>query len=230
MAYEYSYLIADVALLLVWMIFFFRREAPRKEMIILSLIFGVCGILSEFVYARDWWHPLTITGSIVGFEDFLFGFVFGGIASVAFTELFNKKIEFRRADVNSRVWQFKNFLYVLASLIVLFFGSFFILRINSFYSTIIAVALPLSYILYKRNDLVVDSLISGALMLALALILFPVIEIITPGWVAYSWYVDNLSGIMILRAPIDDLLWFFIVGAFIGPLYEFWREGRVTNS
>jgi hypothetical protein len=47
-------------------------------MLIMSLLFGIAGLLVEPVYAHDWWHPLNLTNTSVGIEDFLFGFVVGG--------------------------------------------------------------------------------------------------------------------------------------------------------
>ena len=76
--YKYSYLIADLTLLFVWIILFWHRKDVRREMLIVSIIFGFAGLLVEPIYFQDWWHPLTITGTKIGLEDFLFGFWVGG--------------------------------------------------------------------------------------------------------------------------------------------------------
>jgi len=44
MNYQYSYLIGNLALLIVWIIVFFWRKDVRKEMAMLSIIFGIGGI------------------------------------------------------------------------------------------------------------------------------------------------------------------------------------------
>jgi hypothetical protein len=52
---------------------------------------------------------------------------------------------------------------------------------------------------------------------------------ITPGWVEHSWYLKNLSGIVIFKAPIEDILWGVMVGLYVGPLYEFWQERKLVK-
>ena len=54
-------------------------------------------------------------------------------------------------------------------------------------------------------------------------------ELITPGVLAHLWYLNNLSGIIILGQPLEDLIWWFFAGAFIGPLYEYWQEAKLIR-
>ena len=95
-SYQYTYLIGNIFALAIWLFFFFRRKDTRKEMLIISIIFGIMGLLVESVYIYDWWQPLTITGTAIGLEDFLFGFLFGGVAAVFYEHLFNKKIKSKK--------------------------------------------------------------------------------------------------------------------------------------
>ena len=69
----------------------------------MSVIFGVIGPFVEVVYTLDWWAPLTITGTVVGIEDVLFGFVCGGIATVVYEEIFKKRIKI--------IYEFVSLLY-----------------------------------------------------------------------------------------------------------------------
>ncbi len=94
-SYQYTYLIGDLILLVLWLVLFLYRKDTRKEMLILSLIFGVIGPFVELVHVLDWWKPLTITSTIPGIEDFLFGFGIGGVASVVYEHLFNKKVKIK---------------------------------------------------------------------------------------------------------------------------------------
>jgi hypothetical protein len=29
---------------------------------------------------------------------------------------------------------------------------------------------------------------------------------------------------------IDDIIWYFFAGLFIGPLYEYWQEGKLVDA
>lgn len=227
--YKYSYLIGDLVLLLIWFILYYWRKDVRKEMMFMSLIIGFIGVISEFAYTADWWHPLTITNTRVGIEDFILGFVIGGIAAVCYEEFFKKKMYFRKLSKSKKVRDNKNFVLIILATIIIFFINFSLLGVNSFYSTIIAFIIPLFLILFIRRDLVYDSLISGVLLTVISLISYIVVEWITPGYINIFWKQDFISGIMVLGIPIEDLIWFFFVGAFIGPLYEFWQEGRLVN-
>ncbi len=91
--YQYTYIIGNLILLAIWAFFFIRRKDTRKEMLTISLIFGFVGPLAEAIYIKDWWQPLTITGTRIGIEDFLFGFLIGGIISIIYEHLFQKRIK-----------------------------------------------------------------------------------------------------------------------------------------
>jgi len=44
------------------------------------------------------------------------------------------------------------------------------------------------------------------------------------------WYFKNIPNIVIFSVPLDDFIWYFLAGAFIGPLYEFWQEARLIKQ
>jgi hypothetical protein len=112
----------------------------------------------------------------------------------------------------------------------MFFIFFYLFKINSFYSSIIIFVFPTLYIWMKRKDLIFDSLASGFFLMLISFLAFIIPELLTPGWVESAWYLENLSGIIILTAPLEDIIWFFLAGAFIGPLYEFSEEGKFTKN
>jgi hypothetical protein len=40
-----------------------------------------------------------------------------------------------------------------------------------------------------------------------------------------AWY-----SALILRIPAAEYIWYFLLGAFIGPLYEYWQQGRLVRK
>ena len=72
MTYAYNYLIGSLVLLLIWIIFFKFRIDLRKEMIVISLLFGIVGLMVDPIYSRDWWLALTATGAMPGIDSFIF--------------------------------------------------------------------------------------------------------------------------------------------------------------
>lgn len=229
MSHLYSYLIGDLTLLIVWFILFYFRKNVRKEMLIISLLIGIGGLFAETIYTIDWWQPLTITGTLIGIEDFLFGFAIGGIGSSISEVIFKKTVKIKKINQKKRFNQNKNILLFGASIVVLLFITFFLMKLNSFYSSIISLGIPIIYMNVKRKDLILNSILSGFFLMLTSFLAFITVELITPEWINSAWFLENLSGIIILTAPLEDLIWFFLMGMFIGPLYEFWKEGKIQN-
>jgi len=227
--YQYIYIIWVFILALIWIILFLWRKDTKKEMLIISLIFGLAGPLAEYIYIQDWWKPLTITRTPIGIEDFLFGFLIGGIAAVIYSLLFNKKIKTMEAKKIKEHQRDINFLVLLVLLAAIFFLSFFVLKLNSLISTVLAFLIPTIIIYIKRKDLIKNSLFSGLLTLIIAVFVYQILNLMTPGWIDSFWYFKFIGKIIILGLPLEEIIWFFLAGAFIGPLYEYWKEGKLIN-
>ena len=226
--YKYSYLLANLSLFLVWLMLFLHRKDVRREMLLVSALFGIVGLFVEPIYIKDWWHPMTLTSTKVGIEDFLFGSLIGGAGAVMYEEIFKKKLYPR----SLKIVDYKSHFYALISAVILsviFFGGFMILKINSFYSSVFGFFIATMIIWYFRKDLIIDSLASGILVLLLGFLWFWLPHFLTPGWVKNYWYLQNLSGILILGAPLEDLIWGFFAGLYIGPLYEFWKGAKLKK-
>ncbi|MDO8524688.1 MAG: lycopene cyclase domain-containing protein [bacterium] len=227
MSYQYTYLIMDSIGLVIWTILFVLRKDVRKEMLFMSLGFGAVALLMEPIYLKDWWRPLTITNTPVGIEDFLSGFVIGGICAVIYEVILRKRVSIRKSNPQVVIKREISFLSLTIIFAVLFFIGFFALRLNSFYSSFVTFIFGITVIFILRRDLIFNSLISGFLVVLISFATYSIMDLITPGWVREFWYFRNTPDIIILSVPIDDLFWNFLAGAFIGPLYEFWKGGKV---
>lgn len=137
---------------------------------------------------------------------------------------------FKKTDYASRRIYFLRF-YVLGFIfITIFVGSFYILHLNTFLCSILAFGFGIVTIWLYRRDLILNSLLSGCLILIISFLVYSVVEIITPGWVHAFWYFKNVPNIVVFNVPIDDLIWYFLAGAFIGPLYEFWKWAKPIDE
>lgn len=220
--YKYTYLLMGLLYLIIWIFLFLRRKDLRKEMLLLSFASAIFGPLSELIYFKDWWQPVTLSGSVFSIEPILFGFCIGGIASVIYEEVFGKKlyrdskklIDFKKGK--------KIFMLELLG-ISLLFGLFFIFNLNSLLSTIIAFGAVTIIILYHRKDLFIPSVLSGVLVCLIASIVYSTLNIITPNWVDHFLFFRNTPRLIIGGIPIDDLIWYFGVGMMLGPLYEYYK-------
>ncbi len=228
-SYQYTYLILGLTLFFVWLILYFLRKDIRKEMLIISLLFGIAGLVVESTYIIDWWKPLTITNTAVGIEDFLFGFTVGGIASVLYEEVFKRKIRMRKKENLFTKKKDLNNLLVGGLLAIIFFGSFYILHLNTLFSSILGFGIPTLIMWIRRKDLILDSIASGILLMLVSFVVYSFVNLLTPGWVYEFWHFNNVPNWVLFNVPIDDVIWYFFAGAFIGPLYEFWQEKKLIN-
>lgn len=228
-SYQYTYLIGVMIVLTLWLILFLYRKDTRKEMLIISLFFGVAGSLVEMIHVLDWWRPLTITNTTVGIEDFLFGFGIGGIASVIYEHVFNKRVKIKKVKEIKEQKRNINFLFLLALLFILFFGGFFIFNLNSFEAMLVSFIIPILIIYIKRKDLIKDSLVSGILVLMASIIGYHILNLITPGFFDEFWLFQNIGRVIVLGIPLEEHIFYFLAGALLGPLYEYWKEGKLIN-
>ena len=228
--YLYSYLIGTLVLMTAWVILFLWRKDARKIMLAISFISGIIGLIVDPIYYNDWWFPQTITGTMPGIESFLFGFAVAGIASIIYIELFSKRLKERSKKKKGELEKNIYLSTILIISLALFFGTRFILKWPSFYASFPAILIPVAIIYIRRKDLIKSSLISGFLLVIIAIPAYLIPELIAPGWMASAWNFKVISGIKFLKIPIEDLIWFFMAGLFIGPLYEYWQEKKLVDK
>jgi len=229
--YEYTYITWTLFFALIWIGLYFSRKDTRKEMLWISILMGFAGILTESTHVLDWWQPITLTGTSVGFEDFLIGFFIGGIASVIYEFIAHKKLSSSqrvKKDPFFGKYFFRVFFLVVG---FIFLGSFFLLSLHSFYALSLSLLCGIGYIWYRRHDLIKNSLISGVLVGILGSLSYPLLEWIYPGWVNAFWNSENVwFSYVLFNVPIAEYIWWFLAGTFIGPLYEYWNEKRLINA
>lgn len=222
-----TYLIGSTILFGIWLILYIYRRDVRREMVVMSVLVATSGLMMEaFVWTRDWWRPSTITGTLIGIEDLLMGFSMGGITAVLYEELFSVKLAQARRTMRHHTAEL---LTIIGLSIALGIIGFYLLELRSWIVWLIATLLPLSIIYLRRPDLIIPSLISGVLLLGLAIPVFLLLHALEPTIFVTWWLNEYLTGITFLRIPIEDLLWFLTAGMFLSPLYEFWRGTRLVK-
>ena len=70
---------------------------------------------------------------------------------------------------------------------------------------------------------------SGIVTIPAIFILYQILYSITPGFFNEFWLYQNIGRILIFKIPLEEFIWFFFAGAFLGPLYEYWKEGKLIN-
>lgn len=226
MDFRWTYLLLSGLFLAIWLVFFLIRKDLRRELLLISIAFAIPGLLSDIIYTVDWWSPATVTGTRVGVESVITGFALAGIAAVLYSVVFQKR---ERRLPNRKPNLTRRHIILPILLAVIFFGAFFLFRLNTFWATTLAFSIPTIILWIQRPDLIKDSLMTGLLLLTVAIVVYSILELLTPGWVQEFWYFRNVPNIVILSVPVDDWLWYFFAGAFIGPLYEYYYSVKLVD-
>jgi hypothetical protein len=216
--YKYAYLIGDLILFLIWILFFVGRKDLRKEIIFVSLLGGFAGLLSEIFYLEDYWRPQLFNGWIIGFEDFLFGATASGISATIYEGTFGKRLS--KISRFPTVWFLKP--VPLLILVVTVLGiSVFGLGISSMQISFTLFLIAFIIIVTLRRDLITNGILSGILMGMMMVICYSILLTLFPELINRFWFVENLCGIYIGLIPIEELVWAFSLGLAAGPYWEF---------
>ncbi len=214
--YHYAYLTGAILIFPVWLILFFVRKAERRSIVFVGLYIMLLAIPLEFIwFLKDYWNPLKyIPITTFLYQESIFAFLIGGIASVIY-------IIPKNPNDNTK---FINFILPIAILVfsMLFFTN--ILKINSIYSCDIGFGITALMILYVKPEFIIKSLVSGFLMMVISILGYEILLIIYPNLINDWWLLKNISGIFFLGIPIEEIIWFSLIGLSFRPIYNFWTE------
>jgi hypothetical protein len=220
---RYAYLVGGLMYLFIWVLLYIIRSDLRKQMMYLSVITMPLGI-SEPIFRRDYWNPPLFNGWPIGLEELIFCFAIGGIAAVLYEEIFRKRYSRVPAKTHAH-----SLLAILLFFVVWSYVLIFRLGVNSIYACSAALLIVAIYLVSPRKDLVKVALLSGLLVSLLMLAFYQLLLRIYPDMVREIWYLKNISGILVLGIPIEELMWGFCWGFFAGPLYEIIHGLRLKN-
>lgn len=222
MMYKEAYLVGGLILGLVWLLFFFARRDLRREVLSLSILAGIMGPVSEHFYRQDYWQPQYWFPASLRIEDFLAGFFLGGISAVGYEVVWRKKHE-------CVCWLSTNWILPVAAflgltlMIFLFHG----VGLNSIYSSILSFLAVAAVILFFRRDLISAALGSGIVLAGAMLVFYIIYQGLYSGIISAWWRLENISGILVLGVPAEELAWGFSWGMVGGSLYEFAAKAKI---
>jgi hypothetical protein len=214
--YHYVYLTGAIIIFPIWLILFFIRKAQRKSMVLVGLYVVLLAIPLEFIwFLKDYWNPLKyISVPTFLYQEFIFAFLLGGIASSIYIVPIKENSNFRLLNFILPI------IIIILSMLIFTSG----LRLNSIYSCMIGFGITASMILYLKPELIKKSLLSSFSMLSISIIGYEILLIIYPQLINDWWLLKNISGFLLFGIPIEEIMWFSLFGLSIGPIYNFWTE------
>jgi len=214
------YFFGVILIIPIWLLMFNSRKESHREMLLMGVIFGLGGLVIGKYYAIvDYWNPPYVFGSNINIEDFLYGFILGGIISELYEFLLNKSNKkIKKHPITNK------YIFILASLfstILCFYFLVDIFRFNSIIAHIIPPLLIGTIITVFRKDLTNSTVMSGIITTIFVFIWFLIIRMIWGDIFSTYWYMKNLSGITFFEIPIEELIFAFSLGFGGSCFYEF---------
>src|SRR5689334_18673201 len=171
--YTYVYLLGSLLFVPIWLLLFWRLPGARREMLAMSALFVCIGVPMEaLLYTRDWWHPITITGTLVGVEDFIYSIGNGGYMAALYVALTRSSSQRTAPPV---LWLR---LAPVACLIVVPLGLVYGFGVHSFLATSVGSLVALAIVLGARPDLIRVAAVTGVVGTTLAIPVYVAMDVI----------------------------------------------------
>jgi len=208
--------------LIPWAILYYLNPDYRSIMLkvsVLTMLFG----LSEPLFVPEYWSPPTLfnLAQRTGFdiESLIFCFGIGGVGAVLYNVITKKTLsEVSLQQHHSSAHRYH--LLALASPLIIFPILVIFTDWNNIYPSIIAMFIGGVANSWCRHDLALKSLIGAGLFLLYYMVFFLLLEWSAPGYVERVWNLPELSGILILGIPLEELLFASSFGFYWTGLYE----------
>lgn len=225
--YKYAYLIGSLYFVPVWAWLYLRLPQHRKFMLLGGVSYMWLGFAVEYLWwTKDWWHPMTITGTVVGVEDIIMSFTHVAIPIFIYKYVVGKDM------AENKNFRWKDGISRFLLLMILLFGtitvSFYYFEINSFVSTVFGLLFATSVMIYKRKDLFISSVGSAIFLVALTFPVYILGHLTCPGAIKALWD-KQICGIIFLGYPIEDLIAYAAMGLFFGIVYEFVADRKIIK-
>ena len=224
--YKYAYLSSCLILFVFWLLIFVIRKDLRREMLWASFVGAPFGILDYFL-VPEYWNPESLFGLIkiygVGIESFLLFFLMSGIVSVIYEFLARRRTKKMKS---SR----KFHLLPLLLGVICFFVLTLLFPSEAIYNFIVAGVVGGLAVVWLRPDLLKQAAFSALIFSLFYFAVFFLINQIFSGFVASFYNFENISGVLVLGVPLEEIAVAFFAGGFWSVSYEYvksYREKRL---
>jgi len=223
---QYVWLVWASAFLIPWAILFAAFPQHRRAMKWASLFTAPFG-LTEPIFVPRYWNPPSLfdLAQRTGFdiESLIFCFAIGGVGAVLYNVLTNQ-VPVAVSTEEKHQPRHRYHTLALASPFLVFPFLFF-LPWNPIYAGIVAMAVGAAATAWCRPDLRRKGWVGGLLFLAYYAIFLEGMDLSSPGYIARVWNLTALSGVVLFRMPLEELLFAGGFGMYWSSVYEHftWR-------
>jgi hypothetical protein len=202
---SHLYLISQSVILsfyCIGFVIFFRS----KKQILISSLFALPQAYFSLALIPIYWNPDKTPFLGIGLEDFIFSFLTGGLVWMCVLAFFNDRISniLKREKI------------ILKCIVTIVFGVISVsilslINIKDIMNPFIVMLLWSMVIIIFHFDYWEIALTGGFTFLIVYSLILKTILIIWPEFISF-WTLNNLSNVLILKMPVEELIWAFLYG------------------
>lgn len=201
-------------------------------MLIVSLWTSLLGF-TEPLFVPEYWSPPSLFDLALrtGFdiESIIFSFGIGGIAVVLYELIFRNRHHVAMSAKEHHSSRHAFHVWTILSAPIIFTILLITTNLNPLYSAIIAMLTGGLATWYCRPDLKKKMIVSAFIFLALYFFYFLTLTAMSPGYVEQVWNLKDISGILILGIPLEELLFALSFGFIWSSIYEHFTWRRIKT-
>lgn len=187
-------------------------KEEKIKMIISGIGFGILSIIFADDAFLSYWEPKYLIDGVY-IEDFLYGFLFAGILPAVHNILRKKKMEGKfKID-------YKLIIAYILIIVLVFYIMVDTLKLNCIYALAVAPLIIgiISYLKVKGEF--IDILITVGCAIFITVLVYNIIIWIYPGAIDEHFMLSHVSGMKLLRVPLEE--WLFAICLGIGSTYTY---------
>ncbi len=191
-------------------------------MIYVSVLTSFFGLTEPF-FVPEYWEPPSLfnLAQTTGFdiESLIFAFSIGGLATVSYEVIRKTRyLKFSKLDKQHLRHRYHKLIIMSAPLAFILLYTF--TGWNIIYVTIASLFIGGVFSLYCRPDLKYKMFLGSIIFFAFYFIFFVALNLFFPNWTMEVWNLGKLTGIMVLKVPLEELLFALVLGFLWSGLYE----------
>ena len=186
-------------------------KEERIKMIISGVGFGIMSVVFDYMFL-NYWTPKYLIDN-VHIEDFFYGFLFAGILT-SMHNIFGKT----RMSGNFKI-NFKLIVAYVLILLAVFYLIVGILNWNYIYALSITPLIIGIISFIKVKGKFSDILITVFCSMFITILVYNIILLIYPNAIDSHFLLENISGIKLIRVPLEE--WLFAICLGVGCTYTY---------
>jgi hypothetical protein len=229
MRFHYAWFFWSSAFLVPWSIIFVLNGGRRRAMLQASLVTALFGF-TEPIFVPRYWNPPSLfelaRRTRFDLESLIFSFAIGGIGVVLYDAVTRHDLVL----IPSEERRHRRHRWHRVALCVPFilFVPLYLLPWNPIYAALAVLASGALGSVVCRPDLAAKTAIGGFLFLVLYWAFMLALRWSAPGYIESVWNLPALTGVLIGRIPVEELLFGLTFGMYWASVYEHltWRTAR----